>query len=120
MEANLIERQATRVVHVSATDAPVRSRQDALDVIFGHGHCDLAGIAIDEGCLHPDFLVLRTGVAGEILQMFVNYRTRIAIVGDFSRFDHGPLHDFIVESNRGRQVFFVADLDQALERLGQH
>ncbi len=117
MEAKLIERQTTRVVHVSAVDNLVRSRQDALDLIFGHGQRDLAGIAIDEACLHPDFLALRTGVAGEILQMFVNYRMRIAIIGDFSRFESGPLHDFIVESNRGRHVFFVPDLEQAMTRL---
>jgi len=117
MEAKLIERQAIRVVYVSAAENLVRSRQDVLDVIFGHGHRDLAGIAIDEACLHPDFLVLRTGVAGEILQMFVNYRTKIAIIGDFSRFESGALHDFIIESNRGRHVFFVPDLDEAITRL---
>lgn len=117
METRLIERPTSRIVHVSSVDTPVRSRQDALDIMLGHGHRDLDGIAIDAACLHPDFLSLRTGVAGELLQMFVNYHLKLAIVGDFSEVRAGALHDFIVESNRGRQVFFVADLDAAIARL---
>lgn len=117
MEASLIERPASRIVHIRGVDTPVRSRQDALDAMLGHGHRDLDGIAIDAACLHPDFLVLRTGVAGELLQMFVNYHLKLAIVGDFSAATSGPLHDFIVESNRGRQVFFVPDLETAVARL---
>jgi hypothetical protein len=117
MEARLIEQHGIRIVHVSAVATPVRSRQDALDLMLGHGHRDLDGLAVDAACLHPDFLVLRTGVAGELLQMFVNYHLPLAIIGDFPAIASGPLRDFIVESNRGNQVGFVADLDAALARL---
>lgn len=56
-------------------------------------------------------------VAGEILQKFVNYGVKLAIVGDFSRYDSKALADFIYESNQGRHFFFAATHAEALSRL---
>ena len=42
---------------------------------------------------------------------------RIAIYGDFSRYTSKPLKDFIRESNRGRDVFFAATKDEAVDLL---
>ncbi|HXA38065.1 MAG TPA: DUF4180 domain-containing protein [Phenylobacterium sp.] len=62
--------------------------------------------------LGPDFLRLSTGVAGHVLQKLVNYRFRIAVLGDVSAAAAGsqPLRDFIRESNRGTTVWFLDDL----------
>jgi hypothetical protein len=38
------------------------------------------GLILDEQQLGPDFFDLRTGLAGEVLQKFTNYRVRLAIV----------------------------------------
>ena len=48
------------------------------------------------------------GIAGEILQKFSNYRVRLAIVGDFTKFTSNSLHEFIYESNKGRFIHFVS------------
>jgi len=63
--------------------------------------------------------VLSTGVAGEVIQKFVNYQVRLAIVGDvaLAASRSQPLSDFIAESNRGRHVWFVADMDDLAARL---
>jgi hypothetical protein len=47
----------------------------ALSVSLEHG-----GAVVTEQDLSPDFFNLRTGFAGELLQKFVNYRARLAIV----------------------------------------
>ncbi len=52
-----------------------------------------------------------------MLQKFVNYRFRIAVYGDFSKDTSKPLKDFIRESNRGMDVFFTDNLEQAVEKL---
>ena len=85
-------------------------------VHYGHG-CDRA--VIDKGCIVEDFFDLRTGLAGEILQTFTNYRFALAIVGDFSGCGSRALRDFIYESNQGRRVFFLPDRETALERLSR-
>ena len=51
------------------------------------------------------------------MQKYVNYAGKIAICGDFSRCTSKPLHDFILESNQGRDVFFVPTLQEAIDRL---
>lgn len=63
------------------------------------------------------FFVLSTGLAGEILQKYVNYGGRIAIYGDYSNYTSKPLKDFMYESNKGKDVFFVSDEEQAADML---
>ena len=47
------------------------------------------------------------------------YPVGFAFIGDFSGYTSKPLHDFIYESNKGRHLFFVADEDEAIARLGE-
>jgi hypothetical protein len=74
-------------------------------------------IAVPAGRLDAEFFRLRSGLAGEILQKAANYRLKFAVVGDVSEHaaSSDALRDFIVECNRGREIFFVDDL-VALER----
>lgn len=65
----------------------------------------------------PDFFILSTGLAGEVLQKFINYGGRLAIYGNFSGYTSKPLHDFMYESNQGRDVFFVSTEAEAVDRL---
>ena len=58
-------------------------------------------------------------VAGEVLQKFVNYKMRLAIVGDFSHYTSKPLRDFICESNKGSQVGFWPTEEEALAWLNR-
>ncbi|MGZ4135560.1 MAG: DUF4180 domain-containing protein, partial [Tumebacillaceae bacterium] len=60
---------------------------------------------------------LKTRLAGEILQKFINYRVKVAIVGDFSMYSSRSLQDFIYESNGGTDIFFLPTEQQAIEKL---
>ena len=60
---------------------------------------------------------LSSGLAGEILQKYINYGIKMAVWGDFSRYTSKPLHDFIYESNHGKDFFFVGTREQAVDRL---
>jgi len=79
-------------------------------------------VAVPVARFDPAFFQLRSGLAGEIFQKCVNYRLKIAIIGDVSTYvaASDALRDFVVECNRGRDVFFVedvADLEQRLSAL---
>ena len=63
------------------------------------------------------FFILSSGLAGEVLQKFINYRMKLAIYGDYSRYTSKPLHDFIYESNQGKHVFFLNTREEAIEAL---
>jgi len=63
------------------------------------------------------FFHLNTKIAGEILQKFINYRVKIAIVGDFSAYTSESLKAFIYECNKGKDIFFLPDEKKAIEKL---
>jgi len=117
----LIEEVAgIRVVIVDPSGPAIATERDGTDLIgdaMGEG---AAWIAIPVTRLSDDFLKLSTGLAGAILQKAVNYRINVAIVGDVSAqmAASKPLNDFVVESNRGKHVWFVESLDALRARLG--
>ena len=47
----------------------------------------------------------------------INYRKKIAIVGEFSIYTSKRLKDFIYECNKGKDVFFISDVEQTIKRL---
>ncbi|WP_238777391.1 DUF4180 domain-containing protein [Leptospira bandrabouensis] len=74
-----------------------------------------ATIQYDSGCdrfvlkrshLVSDFFDLKMGLAGNVIQKIVNYRIKLAIIGDFSIDSSKSLRDFIYEMNSGRDIFF--------------
>jgi hypothetical protein len=107
------------VLVAAATGPPLAGTQDALDVIgAAFGRADTVAIPADR--FDDRFFTLRTGLAGEIMQKFVNYRLRLVIVGDISAHltASTALRDLVRESNRADHVWFVADLAELDARLG--
>ena len=72
---------------------------------------------LDKRAVCEDFFILSTGLAGEILQKFINYRFKLAVYGDYSRCTSRPLKDFIRESNEGRDFSFVVPREEAVRLL---
>ena len=95
------------------------SYQSAIDLIGDTFMTPIETVAIPVERFDPDFFVLRTGMAGEFVQKFVNYQRRLVIVGDVSEQAGAsePLRDWIRESNRRGDLWFVGDLDELAERL---
>ena len=101
-------------------DRMIATERDATDVI-GTAFTERPDwIVIPLSKLPPAFLDLKTGFAGAILQKFVNYEFRVAILGDTSmeQARSKPLADFIRETNRGRQIWFCTGLEDFTARLG--
>ena len=95
----------------------IKETGDILDMIAEIGQNDCNDLIIRDSALNKDFFDLKTGFAGEILQKFSNYRVRLAITGDFSKYPGKSLKDFIRECNRGNQIFFVPSAVEALISL---
>ena len=105
---------------ISSDEKVIVDAQSALDLAMTVKYeTGAANIVLDKRLVCEDFFILSTGVAGEILQKFVNYHVRAAIYGDYSRYTSKPLRDFIRESNRGRDFFFVATREEAIQKLTQ-
>ena len=120
MNIKQLEQNGVIIAQVESEEALITDVQSALDLMAtvryetGADRMILPKAALDER-----FFVLSSGLAGDILQKFVNYQLAVAIVGDYSGYTSKPLRDFIYESNNGSHVFFVATVEDALDKLSR-
>ena len=118
MQLSNIEKNGITCAIVHGSEPVIIDAQTALDVLMSAKYdIGTKNIVIDKKLIVEDFFILSKGLAGEILQKYVNYGGRIAIYGDYSHYTSKPLKDFIYESNKGKDVFFVATQDEAVEML---
>lgn len=119
MSDTLTTIQGVQVLICAPDGEKLKSEREALDLI---------GEAIEQGAemvlvpverLEDDFFQLKTRLAGQIIQKFVNYRRRLVILGDISGYvaQSRALKDFVYEANRGTQVWFLTDLQELTARL---
>lgn len=115
-----IEKLKETVAAVRGDEVLISSTQEAMDLIAtARYETGCEALILPKEALSEDFFILSSGLAGEVLQKFVNYGMKVAIVGDFSHYTSKPLQDFIRESNRGKTVFFVGTEAEALESLSR-
>ena len=118
MQLTKIEKNGIACAVVNSNQIVITDAQSALDVLMSAKYdIGTKNIVVDKKLITEDFFILSKGLAGEILQKYVNYGGRIAIYGDYSHYTSKPLKDFIYESNKGKDVFFVATQDEAVEML---
>ena len=115
------ELQGVRVLELIADGTKLRTYNDAVDLIGKSFENRATLIVIPVECLDDEFFQLSTRIAGELIQKFVQYRQRLAIVGDISGFlaESSALRAFVTESNRGKDVWFLASRAELGRRLEQ-
>ena len=105
---------------IKSNDIIIKDAESAIDFIMTikyETNCNK--IALNKEAVIEDFFILSKGMAGEILQKFINYQTKIAIYGDYSKYTSKPLKDFIYESNKGKDIFFVENEDEAIKMINK-
>ncbi|NOU91793.1 DUF4180 domain-containing protein [Paenibacillus sp. LMG 31456] len=118
MNITKVIKNDVEIAVVSTSEILITDVQSALDLLatvnFEAG-CDR--IILNKSAISEEFFNLKTRLAGEILQKFINYHVKIAIVGDFSVYSSKSLNDFIGECNKGKDIFFLSDEELAVDKL---
>jgi hypothetical protein len=111
---------AERVLWCDRQGDAIDNRQRALDLIGESLGLGATMVAIPIVRLGAPFFDLRSGLAGEIAQMGVNYRVKLAVVGDVAPHvaASNAFRDWVTECNRRGDLWFVAGLDALKARLG--
>src|SRR5690554_722588 len=103
---------------ITTDEIIMKDTQSALDLIATVQYeTDCDKLIVYKSSVADDFFDLSTRIAGEILQKFINYHKKIAIVGDYSKYTSKALKDFIYECNKGNSIYFVETIDEALLKL---
>ncbi len=118
MNINTVKQNNIEIAVISSSEILINDVQSALDFLATvHYETGCDRMVLNKSAICEDFFHLSTKLAGEILQKFINYQVKIAIVGDFSVYSSKSLKDFIYESNNGRDIFFLPDEKKAIEKL---
>jgi hypothetical protein len=117
MEFIIHTTQSTLIAEVISDEVIVSSVDDCLDILGNTYYQNFEKLILHKANLAEEFFDLKTGLAGEILQKFSNYRMQLAIIGDFSAYTGQSIRSFIYESNHTGRIFFVSTVEEALEKL---
>lgn len=113
-------KKINNIAVVKSDEIIIKDTQSAMDFIMTVKYeTECSKIALNKEAITDDFFILSKGIAGEILQKFINYQIKFAVYGDYSKYTSKPLKDFIYESNNGKDIFFVKDTDEAVKMLSK-
>ncbi len=119
MQIHTLQVNSIKIAEVTSDKIIISNTEDGLDLLGNIYYQDFDKIIIYETNITPDFFDLKTGIAGEVLQKFSNYRVRLAIVGDFSAYQSKSIKDFIFESNKMGLINFVSSKEEAIAKLAK-
>lgn len=105
---------------VTGDEKVITDAQSAIDLIMTVKYEHSTNLlAVDKNIVAEEFFILSSGIAGEVLQKFINYQAKIAVFGDYTKYTSKPLKDFIYESNKGKDIFFVPTKEETVQRLSE-
>jgi hypothetical protein len=118
MEINVIKINNIGIARIKSDEILIKDGQSALDLLATVTYeTDCERIIIDKSAIAEDFFDLSTKLAGEVLQKCINFHFKVAILGDFSAYKSNSLKDFIYECNKGKDIYFLPNEKQAVEKL---
>ncbi|WP_433581114.1 DUF4180 domain-containing protein [Paenibacillus amylolyticus] len=121
MNIRKINENGVSIAYVTSDEQLITDVQSAIDLMATVRYeADCHRIIVNKSAVSEVFFDLKTRLAGEVLQKFINYQTKIAIIGDFSGYTSKSLRDFIYESNNGNDIFFVTKEELAIEKLSKN
>lgn len=119
MHLTFLQIPIKKIALIQSQDVIFHNAEDAAELLMNCLYQDSDSIILYEHNLPPAFFDLKTKLAGDILQKFSTYNGRLAIIGDFSKYDSKSLADFIYESNKQGRINFVSTLEDAKAALSK-
>lgn len=107
----------TVLIEYSAGDFLLEKEADGLTIVAACMEKQCNRLLIDAACLSEDFFHLSTGLAGSVLQKFVNYSIRAAVMAPRGAASQGKFKDFMLETNRGNQFRIFESRAEAVKWL---
>ncbi|MBN8944496.1 MAG: DUF4180 domain-containing protein [Rhizobiales bacterium] len=117
----IIERGGEHILLVDIEGPAIGDERQATDLIGEAAWQGATMLAIPAARLGAHFFQLRSGLAGAIAQKAVNYRLKLAVIGDIS--EHlaasSALRDWVREAGRRNDLWFAPSLDDLVAALAR-
>lgn len=113
MKYEVIEKDNKKYINYGSLEASLDTEQDALDLIAVCMENGTHLLMLHSEILSDDFFKLRTGLAGSVLQKFINYRIKIAMLITSELKIAGKFKELLAESNKGNDFRVFNNKDEA-------
>ena len=113
MNYKVIEAGHIKYIELFSCESPISTEQDAVDLVAICGENDTNLLMLHSEAISNDFFRLKTGVAGKVLQKFVNYYIKAVAVIPDERVNTGKFKEMASEANKGNHFRVFADKEQA-------
>ena len=117
MDVQVLSYQGNVYVASCSPRVIIKKAQDILNLLSFGGEHKTNLFMLDETNFDATFYDLKSGLAGEIVQKFSNYRVWAVIIGSFQSVRSKRFLEFMAESNKGNQLKFTEDKEGALAWL---
>lgn len=108
MDYKITENYGKKYIEVESSGVKINSEQDALDLIALCFEYGVNIMIINDKVLSDDFFNLKTGIAGAVVQKFINYSIKSGIVISDEQTFNERFKEFALETNKGNnfRIFY--------------
>ena len=115
MDYRIIEKTDIKYIEFARDTVSLSSEADILDIISTSLENSNYYVALHYEGISNEFFNLKSGFAGEVLQKFVNYGVRAAIIINNEEGLEIRFKEMLSEANKGNQYGFFRDISEAEE-----
>ena len=117
MEYQLVNVKSQSYLECLPSEEQLSSEADSLDLVAACGEYGTSRLMLHAENLPEDFYQLKSGLAGNVLLKFSNYRLRVAAVLTPELVGQGRFREMALETNRGNQFRIFYDRQSAEDWL---
>lgn len=103
MKYRLMEKEGIKYMEISEGTV-IKTEQDAMDLIAACFENDVYALMLFDHNLSEEFYKLATGLAGQVFQKLINYRTKAALVIPLEKRIIGRFKELADELNKGNDI----------------
>ena len=113
MDYKVIEKDTLKYIEFVSGDAVLGSEQEALELIAACIENDIGFLMLHAEMMSEDFFKLRTGLAGAVLQKFMNYHITAAAIIPNEDTIKGKFKEMATEANKGKDFRVFKSVEEA-------
>ena len=113
MNYEVIKKENLVYIVCSNNEEPLRREEEATDYISKCWENDTNYLVFYDKALSDDFFNLKTRLAGMVLQKFMNYKIKVAVIIENEDRLNDRFREMILESNKGNDFRIFKDITEA-------
>lgn len=117
MNLKVVEKDNKKYIESNEVKFPISSEQDALDIVAFCIENDTYRVMLSDEVLSEDFFKLKTGLAGKVLQKFVNYNIKAVLIMKSEEKIKGKFKELASETSKSNNFRIFKDMDEAVNWL---